>query len=448
MNYKLFSSFPKRNIPLSAICLTISAAVLVITEGLFWAYSQSLFAARFDAIDLFFHFGSGAILALSAVLLLRQPSHNKILGVTIGIFAFVSIIAGGGFLVGIALGIVGAILALTWKSNMRLIRPINNRLMKLTRKNRAVAFLVFTVIIVLAVTPVELAYQMYVTSIRQQTLTGSKLINTPHGLLEYADVGEGYPVLISHGGLMGYDQVESVKQMLGNDSFRLIAPSRFGYLRTALPSDASVTAQADAFADLLDALNVSKVIVMGFSFGGPAAAQFALRYPERTSALVMSSAVSHNTPPLDLMNQIMQQVILRSDIAGWAFSHSLRPQFLALIGVSPQLQANMTKAENQYVDDMLRVMQPMSARQAGMYNDRIVGQDEINLPLENIKTPTLVFHAKDDELVNFEYGQYTAQHIPNAKFVTFESGGHLLVGCLDEMCNETMNFLWENQIIP
>lgn len=448
MKNKMRSSFLKKDIPLSAFFLIASAAFLVIAESLFWVYNQALFAIRFDVIDLLLHLGPGVMLALCSVLLLRQLPHNRVLGIVVGISAVLSVIAGGGFLVGSLLGIVGAVLVLTWKSNMRLIRPINNRLMKLTRRNRAVAFLVFTVIIVLSVTPVELAYQLYVTSIRQQTLSGSKLISTPHGILEYADIGEGYPVLVSHGGLMGYDQIESVRQMLGDDSFRLIVPSRFGYLRTPLPSDGSITAQADAFADLLDALNVSKVIVMGFSFGGPAAAQFALRYPERTSALVMSSAVSHNTPPLDLMNQIMQQVVLRSDVAGWAFSHSLRPQFLALIGVSPQLQANMTKAENQYVDDMLRVMQPMSARQAGMYNDRIVGQDEINLPLENIKTPTLVFHAKDDGLVNFEYGQYTAQHIPNAKFVTFESGGHLLVGCLDEMRNESMSFLREKQIIP
>ena len=143
----------------------------------------------------------------------------------------------------------------------------------------------------------------------------------------------------------------------------------------------------------------------------------------------------------------MQQVILRSDLAGWAFSDSLRPQFLALIGVSPQVQANMTIADKQYVDDMLRVMQPMSARQAGMYNDRMVGQAEINLPLENITTPTLVFHAKDDGLVNFEYGQYTAQHIPGAKFVPFESGGHLLVGRLNSMHNEMVSFLKENRII-
>jgi len=441
------SIFKKDN-PFSAFLLTASAAILMAVEGLFWVLSQSLFVPRFDALDLLIHFGSAVVLALCAVLLLRQPPHNKILGLATGIFALTSIIAGGGFLVGFVLGIVGGVLALTWGSNNHLIQPINNRLMKLTRKNRAIVFLAIVFLIVLVVMPTELGYQLYITGIEQQTLTGSKLINTTHGLIEYADEGEGYPVLVSHGGLMGYDQIKSVKQMIGNHGFRVIAPSRFGYLRTPLPQNASVAAQADAYAELLDALNVSKVIVMGFSFGGPAALQFTLSYPNRTIALVMSMAVSHNTPTLDFQNQIMQQVILRSDLAGWAFSDSLRPQFLALIGVSSQVQANMTNADEQYVDDMLRVMQPMSARQAGMYNDRIVGQAEINLPLENIKAPTLVFHAKDDGLVNFEYGQYTAQHIPNAKFVPFQSGGHLLVGCLDAMHIETMNFLRENLIIP
>jgi 2-hydroxy-6-oxonona-2,4-dienedioate hydrolase len=147
----------------------------------------------------------------------------------------------------------------------------------------------------LALTPIELSYRLYANNATQQALSGSKLIETPHGIIEYADVGEGYPVLVSHGGALGYTQVESVKQILGNESLRLIVPSRFGYLRIPMPPDASFAAQADAFADLLDALNVSKVIVMGFSFGGPAALQFALRHPDRCSALVMSMAVSHNT---------------------------------------------------------------------------------------------------------------------------------------------------------
>ena len=52
---------------------------------------------------------------------------------------------------------------------------------------------------------------------------------------------------------------------------------------------------------------------------------------------------------------------------------------------------------------------------------------------------------QEDGLVDFEYGQYTAQHIPNAKFVPFESGGHL-GRTSDAIHNETMIFLRENQI--
>jgi 2-hydroxy-6-oxonona-2,4-dienedioate hydrolase len=443
-----FLGILKRGIPLSAFLLTALAAVLVVTEGLFWVYNQALFAARFDAIDIVFHFGSGVMLTLCAVLLLRQPPHNRILGFAIGVFALLSIIAGGGFLVGFVLGIIGGILALTWNSNMRLIRPINNRLTKLTRKNRAVIFLAVLVIAILVVMPTELNYQLTIANIRQQALSGSKLIDTPHGLLEYTDEGEGYPVLVSHGAAMGYDMVESVRQMLGNESFRLIVPSRFGYLRTPMPSDASFAAQADAFADLLDALNVSKVIVMGFSFGGPAALQFVLRHPDKSSALVMSMAVSHNVPPLNDMNQMMFQGIFRSDFGIWLLSTSYRPQFLQVLGVSSQVQDCMTNTDAKYLGEVLRIMQPASARQAGLINDLFRGRDEINLPLETIVVPTIVFHSKEDGLVDFEYGQYTAQHIPNAKFVAFESGGHLLVGCLDAMLNDTMGFLRENQIIP
>jgi pimeloyl-ACP methyl ester carboxylesterase len=437
---------PQRKFPVLALGLVASAVILVNAEGLLWAYNQALFTVRFEAYDLLFNFGPGVILVLSTLLLWRQPTHNGILGVAIGAFATISLISGGGFLVGSTLGIVGAALTIL-NSNMGFIHAISSRLRTLSRKSRSAAIMFVVVLAALALTPIELSYRLYANNATQQTLSGSKLIETPHGIIEYADVGEGYPVLVSHGGALGYTQVESVKQILGNESLRLIVPSRFGYLRTPMPSDASFAAQADSFADLLDALNVSKVIVMGFSFGGPAALQFALRHPDRCSALVMSMAVSHNTPPLSSENLIMQHVMMRSDLGYWAFATSFRPQFLRFMGVSLEVQANMTNVDEHYVDGLLRAMQPISARTAGVMNDFIRGQTEVDLPLDTLTTPTIVFHGKDDGLVNFEYGQYSAQHIPNAKFVPFESGGHFLVGRMDAMHDEIMRFLLENNII-
>jgi pimeloyl-ACP methyl ester carboxylesterase len=448
MKTKFFAKCLQNDIPLLAFCLTALAAVLVIAEGAYWVVTQAFFAVRFDFADLLFHFGPGLMLALCAVLLLRQPPHNKVLGVGIGIFVLLSAVAGGGFLVGFALGIIGGVLALSWKSKMRLIRPIQNRLMKLTKKNRATILFVVVVIAVLVVMPTELGYQLNVNVARQNLLSGSKLVNTPHGLIEYTDVGTGYPVLVSHGAGMGYAQVSSVAQMIGTDNFRLIVPSRFGYLRTPMPSNASFAAQADAFADLLDALNISKVVIMGVSIGGPAALYFALRHPDRCSALIMASAISHDTPTLDLMGNFIHHVVFRSDLGFWALVNNFQTELVSFLGVSPQVQANMTSADKQYVTDLLQAMQPIGLRQSGLVNDSTRAAYELhNFPMENITMPTLVFHAKDDGLVPFDHGQYTAQHVSGAKFVQLESGGHLLVGQLDKIHSETVSFLRENQII-
>src|SRR3712207_2875230 len=85
----------------------------------------------------------------------------------------------------------------------------------------------------------------------------------------------------------GYDQGLIVGQAFVGSGYRLIALSRFGYLHTPLPADSSPVTQADAHAALLDALKIQQVTIVGVSDGGPSALQFALRHPERVSALVL-----------------------------------------------------------------------------------------------------------------------------------------------------------------
>ena len=84
--------------------------------------------------------------------------------------------------------------------------------------------------------------------------SGSLMADTRCGPIEYASVGEGLPVLLVHGAGGGFDQGLDLGGPLSPHGFRVIAMSRFGYLRTPLPADASAAAQADAHAALLDAL--------------------------------------------------------------------------------------------------------------------------------------------------------------------------------------------------
>lgn len=80
----------------------------------------------------------------------------------------------------------------------------------------------------------------------------SEIAETKRGSIEYAREGSGPPALVIHGAGGGYDQgLYLAHEMLG-DGFDVIAPSRFGYLRTPVPHNASHSDQADAHAALLD----------------------------------------------------------------------------------------------------------------------------------------------------------------------------------------------------
>lgn len=77
---------------------------------------------------------------------------------------------------------------------------------------------------------------------------------------------------------------------------RVIAPSRFGYLGSSLPAEATAADQADAFVELLDHLGLHTVDVLGLSAGTSAAVQMALRHPGRVGHLVIMCGVFPGCP--------------------------------------------------------------------------------------------------------------------------------------------------------
>ena len=153
---------------------------------------------------------------------------------------------------------------------------------------------------------VYLAYLNDMTAARERISTAQVINTAGHGPIQYADIGHGTPVLVIHGAGGGFDQgLFTAKGALGDDmtdSYRIVAPSRFGYLGTPMPSDgdASPAAAADAHAALLDALGIhDKVVVIGASAGALSSMQFAIKYPDRVSALVLEVPDSWKPPISD-----------------------------------------------------------------------------------------------------------------------------------------------------
>jgi len=285
---------------------------------------------------------------------------------------------------------------------------------------------------ILAIGAVYIAYQRDLRTTRERVSAESQLLETPYGPMEFVSWGEGPAILAVHGAGGGYDQGRLLANAFAGEGYRWIAPSRFGYLRSSLPADASTVAQADAFAALLDELGVERVAIVAMSGGVPPSLQFTLRYPERTAALVLLSSAPY-TPFTAAEQQLpvpawMYQALFSSDLPYWALQRIARPNLEAIFDVKPDLRAAMTVEERAFVTQMVDGFEPVTQRMAGIGNEGAAIDPQTRYPLEEITAPTLVVHARDDGINPFAIAEHAAGHIPGAEFMPLASGGHLLLG--------------------
>jgi 2-hydroxy-6-oxonona-2,4-dienedioate hydrolase len=298
----------------------------------------------------------------------------------------------------------------------------------------------------LAGAAVYLRYRNDLRAARERVATGGRITETERGPIEYGTAGHGPPVLVIHGAGGGYDQGLLIGSLGMADEFQVIAPSRFGYLNSPIPEDCSLEAQADAYACLLDALEIERVIVVAFSAGGPSGFHFARRYPERTDTLVVASAISYTDPSSEEEREREASInrVIGSDFFYWLGITYGRSFLLELFGVSREVQAGLVPTEMATVDQLLESMLPMSQRLDGILLDQECDLPR-DFPLGQIKAPTLVIHARDDSLVDYSRAQHTAERITGAELLTLEDGGHLLAGHFDEIRARIMAFLVESR---
>lgn len=279
--------------------------------------------------------------------------------------------------------------------------------------------------------------------------SGSKLIRTLAGCIEYADVGAGSPVFVIHGAGGGFDQGLELARPLIDHGFRVIAPSRFGYLRTPLPRDASPVAQAEAHARLLDALGLEKVAVVAASAGSPSAMQLCLRYPDRCTALVLLVPLAYSarpagTPPekSSALKEFLLNAMLSSDFAFWALSKLARKAMIkTILGTPPEDLEKAGTREQAQIAEFLAHIEPISRRKKGLENETAIARSLPRYDLERLHVPTLVLSVEDCLYNTYPGACYTAEHVPGARFVTYRTGGHLFVGHQKEMWSEVQNFL-------
>jgi pimeloyl-ACP methyl ester carboxylesterase len=302
---------------------------------------------------------------------------------------------------------------------------------------------VVTAIVVVAV----LGYARFVRDIRaaRERMRGerSQVIEMDCGPIEYASFGEGDPVLVVHGIFGGFDQGVVIAQGNVGEGFHSIVPSRFGYLGSPLPVDASPARQADAYVCLLDALGIEQAAIMGTSAGATSALQFALRHPDRCSALVLFSANLPGEVEAGLLPEPVANALFRSDFAFWLVTTYFGKSMRSTMGVPEGFE--LTPEYEADVAAVMKTILPVKPRSDGALFDMYISNPDINTgyPLEEITVPVLIVNAVDDPLTLYENAQSAVERIPGARLVTIEDGGHMMLGHEEQIRSEITAFLDE-----
>jgi len=285
------------------------------------------------------------------------------------------------------------------------------------------------------------SYRREIRAVRERIdRLGSQILETECGTVEYARVGSRYPVLVIHGNGGGFDQGLGLAQGYLDPGFQVISPSRFGYLRSPVPEGATPALQADAYACLLDALEIEQVAILTSSAGVTSSIQFALRYPERVSAIVLHSPNAPGKEGLVPPPKAVFKLMLASDYVWWALNTYFGSRMQSFVGV-PQ-GFSLTSEYKAEVEAALLGTLPISSRADGMVFDTYVSNPEINrYPLGEVVTPTLVISAVDDPMALHANARTLADQIPNAQLMAVSNGGHLLLGHTEEVRLEVTRFL-------
>jgi pimeloyl-ACP methyl ester carboxylesterase/DNA-binding CsgD family transcriptional regulator len=182
--------------------------------------------------------------------------------------------------------------------------------------------------------------------------------------------------------------------------------------------DFSLDAWVADLEAVVDAADVERFTLLGLSQGAQIAIAYAVRHPERVSHLVvcggylggdeLTATERERSEALDSLIRI-----------GWGQANPVfRRVFTTLLvpGATPEVM--------DWVDELQRVS--TSPENALRFSKAFRRIDVAELA-PRLRAPTIVFHARDDQMIPFADGRRLATAVPDARFVPLEGRNHVFL---------------------
>lgn len=224
--------------------------------------------------------------------------------------------------------------------------------------------------------------------------------------IELITTGNGRPLLFLHGS-EGVDSEAPFLSELAR-SFSVVAPSHPGFGHSELPSHFStIDDLAYFYLDLLEALNLSDVLLVGVSLGGWIAAEMAIKTPSRISALVLA------------------------DPMGVKLSSREERDIVDIFSLPASKVRELTYSDTKHAaladppDEALAYLLARNMEAAALYGWLpYMHNPKLKHRLHRISVPTLVVWGENDRIIRPDFGREYCALIPSGQFELIDRVGH------------------------
>lgn len=240
----------------------------------------------------------------------------------------------------------------------------------------------------------------------------------------YQEYGKGIPVILTHGWPLNHEMWEYQLAALSKHELRCIAYDRRGFGKSDRPWEGyDYDSLADDLNELITQLNLSKVVLVGFSMGGGEVARYIGKYGEDKIAKVVF--VSSVTPfrlktennPNGSEKTTFDATILKIETDRPAFLLEFGKKFYGLNKRSSLISPALL--------DWNQNLCLMCSAKATVDCVRSFSETDFRDDLKKIKVPVLIIHGDADEIVPIEVsGNKTAELIPHAKYIVYKGAPH------------------------
>jgi pimeloyl-ACP methyl ester carboxylesterase len=248
-------------------------------------------------------------------------------------------------------------------------------------------------------------------------------IELPQGTIRYRDTGDGEVVVLLHGLLVGGDLWDDVARELGRE-FRVIVPELpLGAHRVALEpaADRSPAGIAKLIADLLEALDVREVTLVGNDTGGALCQLVAVHHAERVGRIVLTPCDGFEVFPPALFKPLVWAARVPGGLTAYLQPVRLRPLRrlpiafgrLTKRGIEPAVIDRWVRSYfgdagvRRDVTAFVRAARPSVTKEAGAR-------------LSGFEKPVLVAWAPDDRHFKWDLGERLALAFPHARMERIE----------------------------